>query len=456
MKWKTLYVWLICVWLIVAAPVLAAEYRLNDLEDLADTVEKAQPGDVITLADGTYQSADLLFEAQGTAERPIVLRAATTGKVVLTGKSRLRIAGSHLVVEGLYFWNSFHPEGMIAFRRNSSHEAHHCRVTQCAVVDCNCSSEEVTSSWVMLFGDNNRVDHCVIQGKTYNGPELDVWIAADLTTPPNHQIDHNYFGPRPVLNASRSGEALRVGQGANPSLATRILIEGNLFDRCAGALDIVNNCASNVAYRQNTFLGSTGSLTFRSSHRCVVTSNFFLGNNMPGSGGIRLSGEEHTVAGNYFANLAGDGDLAAIALMDGYSSTKGNGYVQTKRCTIGDNVFVQCERFLTIGAGDRLIKRRGGDRSTPQECQLSGNLVAYNRGKIIDQQSAPERLVWRGNLFSGGDLGIGATPDAWTMTAMNLGQRSGMSWPLHVAARGPQLPPLQSRDFGPAWFTIVR
>jgi poly(beta-D-mannuronate) lyase len=449
MKWEIL-----CVWLALTAPLAAAEHRAADPSEVAAAVKQAQPGDVITLADGTYRSADLVFDAQGTAERPIVLRAATPGKVVLSGKSRLRIAGSYLVVEGFYFWNSFHPEGLIAFRRGPGQEANHCRVTQCAVVDCNRSGEEPASQWILMFGTHNRVDHCVIQGKTYGGPEVDIWIPADQSEPVFHQIDHNYFGPRPALDTSRSGEALRVGQGA-PSVNTRILVEGNLFDRCAGGLDVVNNCASEVAFRQNTFLDSSGSLTLRACHRCLVTSNYFIGGVAANTGGVRVSGEDHNVTGNYFANLTGDGDLAAVSLMDGYTR-KSNGYLQPKRCTINENILVQCNRATTIGATDRLIRRGGGDRVPPQDCTFAANIVVGSRGKLIDPQSAAERLVWRGNLYTGGELGVGATPDAWIVAPINLGQLHGLAWPQHPAVRGPQLPPLQSKDFGPSWFSIVQ
>src|SRR5262249_49128022 len=146
-----------------------------------------------------------------------------------------------------------------------------------------------------------------------------------------------------------------------------------------------------------------------------------------------------------------------LALMDGYVAAKGNGYRQTKRCTINDNVLVQCDRTFTLGAGDRTIKRREGDRSPPQDCQSSGNVVAFCRGAIVEQHSAAERMTWRGNVHSpGGVVGIPATPDAWFQAPMNLVGRDGLSWPQHPAVRGPQLPPLQSKDFGPSWFTIVR
>src|SRR5207253_3230458 len=126
----------------------------------------------------------------------------------------------------------------------------------------------------------------------------------------------------------RGGEALRVGQSNTPSTASRILVEANLFDRCAGGLDVVNNYATEAAFRHNTFLRSAGSLTLRACNRCLVANNYFIAAGAANSGGVRISGEEHTVANNYFTNLAGSDELAAVALMDGYTKPQANGYCQ--------------------------------------------------------------------------------------------------------------------------------
>ena len=445
----------IAVWLMLGAPLAGAEIPVADPGEVAAAVKKAQPGDVITLANGEYRSEELLFSAEGTAERPIVLRAATPGKVIFRGTSRLRISGSHLVVEGFYYYNAFHPEGLITLRRDSRREAHHCRVTQCGIVDCNPSAEETSGPWIAVFGTHNRVDHCLIQGKAHGGPSVAIWIPSDQTSPNQHQIDHNYFGPRPPLRLQRNGEALRLGQSTAPTSASRILVEANLFDRCAGGIDVINNFASDSAFRSNVFLRSAGSLSLRSCNHCLVQSNYFIGANVSASGGVRISGEEHTIAGNYFSNLAGTDELAALAVMDGYGHAQGNGYLQAKRCTLADNVILECAQTIAIGLPDRDAKRRAGSRLPPEDCTLSGNVVYGSRGLVVDQRSNAERMTWRGNIYSGGDLGIGSTPDAWAQFQINLGVRDGVPWPQHPAVRGPQLAPLRSAEVGPAWYSLA-
>ena len=81
----------------------AAEKLCTTVAEITAAAKSAQPGDTVLLRDGTWTDADIAFEAGGTADQPITLRAATPGKVVLTGRSRVRIAGQYVVVDGLRF-----------------------------------------------------------------------------------------------------------------------------------------------------------------------------------------------------------------------------------------------------------------------------------------------------------------------------------------------------------------
>ena len=91
----------------LAAP--AAEMTAADPAALARAIKGARPGDTIVMADGTWRDATVVFAAQGEPGRPVTLRAATPGKVVLTGASRLQIAGHDLVVDGLLFTDGASP-----------------------------------------------------------------------------------------------------------------------------------------------------------------------------------------------------------------------------------------------------------------------------------------------------------------------------------------------------------
>jgi hypothetical protein len=86
-------------------PAAPQAKSVSDTTGLAAALAAAQPGDVITLAEGIYQGP---FEitASGTAANPIVIRGASEGGVVLDGRgcgscNLLEVSGSFVHVERL-------------------------------------------------------------------------------------------------------------------------------------------------------------------------------------------------------------------------------------------------------------------------------------------------------------------------------------------------------------------
>lgn len=128
---------------VVASTSGEAERRAGTSGELEAAVKASRPGDEIVLRDGPWRNVKILFEANETAERPITLRAETPGRVVLSGRSRLRIAGSRLVVAGLRFKGVPHPDDLIALRSDPKTPADHCRLTDCAVVGCDGPNRDV-------------------------------------------------------------------------------------------------------------------------------------------------------------------------------------------------------------------------------------------------------------------------------------------------------------------------
>lgn len=211
---------------------VAKEYPVASVTELKQAERKAKAGDVLVMQDGNWAGAEILFYGQGTAEAPITLRAQTPGKVVLTGTSRLRIGGEHLVVEGLWFKGAGDCKSdVIEFRRSSKEHATNCRLTNCAITDYNPPDKKRDYKWVSLYGVSNRVDHCYFAGKQHAGTTLVVWVD---DRPNYHRIDHNHFGPRPRLGQN-GGETIRVGTSEVSMNTSRTLVEFNLFQECSGA-----------------------------------------------------------------------------------------------------------------------------------------------------------------------------------------------------------------------------
>ncbi|NUP99062.1 MAG: hypothetical protein HUU35_04305, partial [Armatimonadetes bacterium] len=356
------------LWLLLAVTLApAAEVLVRDVAGFRAAVEAARPADVIVLADGTWRDAELLLRGRGTAEQPITLRAQTPGKVILNGASSLRFAGSWLVADGLCFRDGQPPRGsaVVEFRGDSKSPADHCRLTNSAIINVNPPDRETESKWVSLYGEDNRVDHCYLAGKTNLGTTLVVWLAPQ---PNRHRIDHNHFGERPRLKVN-GGETIRVGTSDWSMHDSQTVVESNWFEGCNGEVEIISSKSCGNLYRANTFYRCEGALTLRHGNRCRVEGNAFLGDGARYTGGVRVIGEDQVVVNNLFAGLQGDGSRAALSLMQGIPNSPLSGYFQVKRAVIAHNTLVDCASSVEVGL-------RGTNTSLPPEdCLFANNVI---------------------------------------------------------------------------------
>ena len=381
---------------------LCAQRLGTDTTELQKSIAAARPGETITLEDGEWRDAEITFTGCGTPEQPITLRARTPGKVVISGHSKLEIAGSYLVVEGLVFRGAYHEGNLISFRSDTTHLADHCRLTNCALLDCNNPTPGTSSTfWISLYGDHNRVDHCRTQGKTGVGPVVVVWVT---DRPNEHRIDHNYLGPRPPLGVN-GGETIRVGTSPVSMSVSRTVVEENYFEGCDGEVEIVSNKSCENLYRCNTFHRCAGTLTLRHGNRCVVAGNHFLGEGVRNSGGVRIIGEDHRVYNNYFGDLAGQKTRAALSMMDGIPGSPLSGYFQVKRAVVAFNTFMDCQQPFALsvaGAGT-------SEALSPVDSVIANNLICGAVSTAAERPAAATGLLWQGNLAAAGS-GLGEFP----------------------------------------------
>jgi poly(beta-D-mannuronate) lyase len=375
-----------------ATPRLAhcKDFPARSGDEVKESVRQAQAGDSIILANGTWQDTDLLLEASGTAENPITLRAETPGQVKLTGHSRVRLAGRHLVVSGLLFHEAWHESALVEFRKDSKKPAVDCRFTNCAMLDCNPPQVDRGFKYVSLYGHRNRVDHCRLEGKRNEGATLVVWLGDG---PAEHRIDHVHFGPRPRLGKN-GGESIRVGDSTTSMVAARVIVEQNHFEQCSGEVEIISNKSCENIYRHNTFVRCEGALTLRHGNRCLVEGNYFLGEGKRYTGGVRIIGEGHRVVNNYFADLQGDETRAAISMMNGIPNSPLEGYFQVKDAVVAFNTLVNCKWNMAIGLGDK----KNNVVLPPKDCAVANNLFLVTKGQLLDQQTEPQEFLWQGNL----------------------------------------------------------
>jgi len=176
---------------------------VEDQAAFNDAVKKAGPGDVITLANGTWEDFEILFTGKGEEGKPITLTAETKGQVILSGQSNLRLGGEYLEVSGLVFKDGYTPtKEVISFRQDKDVLANNSRVSEIVIDNYNQPERHEVDFWVMMYGKNNRFDHNHLVGKRNKGVTMAVRMNTEDSRENYHSIDHNYFGPRSILGIS--------------------------------------------------------------------------------------------------------------------------------------------------------------------------------------------------------------------------------------------------------------
>lgn len=434
----------------VATPLHAEHYTVHNQNEYANALRRIKAGDNIILANGEWRDFELVITGKGRKDRPITVTAEEAGKVLLTGRSSLRIGGEHIVVTGLVFRNGYSPRGeVISFRRTREDVARNSRVTEVVVDGFNKPDRHESDYWVGMYGRGNRFDHNHLVGKTNEGVTLAVRLDSPESRENGHRIDHNYFGPRPVLG-SNGGETIRIGTSQYSMYRSNTLVEDNVFDRCDGEVEIISSKSGGNVFRGNLFLRSRGALTLRHGDDSLVERNVFMGHGAQYTGGIRVINRNQTVRGNYLEGLRGTGFSSALTVMNGVPDSPVNRYVQVDNALIERNTFVDSARITLAAGADE-------ERSAvPVDSRMRGNLfVAPAGGDLFRIEDDISGISWAGNVV----LGNGATPDglaAEVREAAMIRGANGLLYPEDPALADVGAPrdlePVQFSQVGVAWY----
>lgn len=390
MKKQTLFVLLLlAIFVVKGRAAIRTEYNIKTAAELSAL--KLKPGDKVILQSGNWSNQLLNFKAKGTKENPILLTTAIPGKIILSGKSTLKIDGEWLVVDGLSFTDGYAENGdVITFSKTSSW----CRLTNTSIKNYNPPSKEKDYKWVSLYGINNRVDHCELTGKTHQGTTLVVWLDEQ---PNYHQIDHNYFGPRPPLGAN-GGETIRIGTSDWSMHDSYTKVEYNIFDKCDGETEIISIKSGYNTINSNLFYECDGTLTFRHGNNSEVINNYFIGNKKENAGGVRIIGENQKVSNNYMQGLTGTGLRAGISVMNTVVNPKLFEYWQVKNAIITDNILVDCTEAFNLGSGKNETRV-----VVPNSIHIRKNYV-INPQKLLVFEDQPTNLIMEDNQVKGASL----------------------------------------------------
>lgn len=367
-----------------------------------------KPGTVVVWRNGLYSDQIAELKSAGTAEQPVILRAEKAGAVCFTGTSRISVSGTCAEVEG-FWWRNPEPvsgKSVVTLAKGSSH----CTVRDCAITGDNTQEDaETDTKWVSLYGTDHRVEGCTFRDKRNIGTLMVVWLEEGVT--PRHAIVANHF-ERPVTLRDDNGKAIngqetiRIGTSTYSMQEAACTVEDNYFYHCHGEqAEIVSNKSCGNTYRRNLFVECQGTLTMRHGNNCTVTGNYFVGNGMSGTGGIRLIGEGHTVEHNYLEGLAGTGYRSAICLVRGQENPALSGYWQVKNARVRYNMVYDCKYGLNVNYASSSSNQVVPVVSTV----IEGNTVsATSSGYAVDcatEPAAPE-IEWNDNKLYGRQRGV--------------------------------------------------
>lgn len=344
-------------------------YSPAEISELKHTIGSGtlKPGDEVILKDGIYRPGEFDFFADGTATDTITLRAENPGKAIVSGPVKMRVYGSYLKIDGLFFSKAWAAGfSMIEFRKDKGLHASHCRMTNCVIDDCNDPDKSekpapqgqlpmsVAEYWVGLYGENHRVDHCYFANKRIGGLVLQLWLDENSHIN-NHQIDHNLFGVRKPYGGN-GAEIIRVGHSWSSQLESHAIIENNVFLHCDGENEIISVKSCNNILRRNLFFESCGALVCRHGHYNVIEGNTFVGNNLRGTCGIRIINQGHTVYDNLLCRLDGWGLLVRVGVFErptpetDIKAEPLTSYHRAENVDIACNHFIDC-RTMELGSG---------------------------------------------------------------------------------------------------------
>ncbi len=417
----------------VTAPQDAIHVVVHDAHSLQQALAAAAPGQVIELADGEYDVGEpfRIHGVRGREAAPLIVRAQNQGKAVIAGDSWFMVQdSSYIVIEGLTFVTDDDTRSHAVRLQSTDHS----RVTRNHFALTESPANFTSRHWVYIAGtgaDYNRIDHNLFERKRRIGNFVSI-NGDDVQVAQHTRVDRNHF--RDVRSVNHNGmEAIRIGSSVVTRSHAFTVIEHNLFEQCSGEVEIITVKSGGNHIRYNTFLESEGALTFRHGNDNHAYGNFFIGNNKPNTGGIRVYGRGHFIYNNHFEGLEGIGATSALVLgsADNGYQEKVLDYWQVDRVLVAFNTFVNNRSAIEIGWG------WGQDRPfTPKNTLIANNLIFSESPGTLLSAGPPADITWTGNIvYARGGAQLGHAQEIQGARVLDPLLRD-QAWGAHVPAAG--------------------
>ena len=425
-------------------------HNISDPEALTGLSATLAAGDIVILADGIYTSEERIkfSPTTGTAALPITFRPQTPGGVKFTNGLQMDIGGDYVVVDGFHWQGGYGASNFIQFRDGTDY-ANHSTIQNCAIDGLALSPDEIADDgttsitkhrWVVLYGTYNTVINCSFMNKASAGAlilaEYQYNAEDDRCAIVGHTISNNYFYKYEkidnTLSNSGDSETIRIGASDDQNVNSNVTVNNNYFVEADGENEIITNKSKNNTFTNNTFRRCRGSLVLRHGSDATVDGNYFLGEDVEGTGGIRITDSNHTITNNYIQDcinvnsqaqwnngitFLGGGDNNAVVCT---STSVSNGYQKVENITLSNNTIINTNSPLYYNISKGSNDPTGTvDNNLIYFAASDPNLTDVIMGDYTDLGTA---LTYTGNVYTGTTLGatntgfsveagITATPD---------------------------------------------
>ncbi|WP_226912989.1 chondroitinase-B domain-containing protein [Flavicella marina] len=380
---------------------------VSNSNELKTAISDSKPGSIIVMKNGVWKNTQIVFNQKGTEEQPITLQAETPGGVLLEGQSDLKIAGEYLIVKGLTFQNGYTPSNsVIDFKVSKTEIANHCTVTECVIKNYNQLHRNTQDHWVEFWGRHNTLSHTYLGGKFNQGPTIIVGLSGNEHIKNYHQIVYNHFGPKPRKGGPKA-ECIRIGNSFTSMTPSHVNVSHNLFEKCNGEVEIISSKSNFNEFNNNIFYECEGSLVVRHGNYCKIDGNFFIGNNKPFVGGIRVINTGHTVTNNYFYKIIGDEFRSALAIMNGIPKSPLNRYNQVTDVVVAHNTWVDCSApwQFSVGANSNkkdILPKQEIRSARPIRTLLANNIIYNTNPELgaIKNYDKVDGVIFKNNIIN--------------------------------------------------------
>jgi poly(beta-D-mannuronate) lyase len=456
----------------VAGRLSARDLLVEGRDQLAAALAGARPGDIVTLKDGEWRDAKLVVDHGGEAGQWVEIRAQSPGGVKLTGASRLEVNAPYVAVDGLWFHGGAINKGAVI-----EFNSHHGIVRHTAITDYNPVSFETAYYWVFFAGDHNQIDRCYFKGKNHLQPVIGNAIGDSR----HNTVSRSYFKNIPYVAGANGREIIRVwGSGKleeRDDDGAYFTIEHNLFERADGeGTEIISLKSNHNVVRLNTVVATRGGINIRRGNFNKVEGNILLGEGADGAQGLRMSGRDNVVTGNFISHCGygiriACGEFIAAALTPSYvPDVKPNArrtadvriptYPQVQNLKLSGNVTVGIAGpDLEVGSSYKNHWPESQQVLLPEGCVIENNRFVRPKGGAavvvaIAETNAPlDRFSFKPNSYRANRLiGSGTVAEVAQSGFATVALPAGWS----EANERSAFKPLTAADVGPEWVLILR